>query len=516
MFRLGHTRSTGRLLGINDTYLPSEFLGGALTVDVTIAGQQFTQVLDSGSSTVFTYGADCSACGTDRLLNTTGLPLVATGVSGVYGSGGFTGDAFRAPVSVSDAEAVDVVIVVAHAPALTGELPADIQGILGIGRLDEVFAPTTSWPALFLNANHLTHAITVDACAGVLTMGVATSDVAIPTDSDLPYYNVPNVVIGRGAHSTPSNQITILDTGTSLNVLPMSMYAALVNNFQQTYAAQLATAFETPDYLWCAAGSSGCGARPLITSAEINAMFPVAEFVFGDVSVQAPAVNGWFLDIDGYFVFAFKGGSITIPWRGTAYNPVVLGYPFHLATIVTHVLGNDMLPTAAGFSSNVCGGTTHQSTTPNNSAPTPAVIPSLSPTAAPTMPQGGGGEPLVSVPTPMATPEPAPMATPVVAPAPEPAPMATPVVAPAPEPAPKLPMLPLTPITIIAPPQPPAPNQPMLALHPPLPLGLELHTETSGLPLNTPIAATAISFGCFLLLVLAILAAWSRFGRRRR
>lgn len=323
--RLRTVPSQGRLgtAATAGAFLPNNFLGGALTANVSIASQYFTLILDTGSASILTYGQLCTNCNTTRLLNTSGLVRAGT-TSGAFVAGSFNGTAYYAPVSVGGLPAVSVKVAVSSYDALgdprtgQGEPPSLVQGVLGLGPPRLLFLNTSPWlPPQWL--------FTVDARAGLLSVGTNPTGAVVSMTPILPpYYGVNLQYIGFNGLTfrVPPGAQTILDTGTSINLLPQSMYNAVANAFVSQYGAALSKTFGNVPSLMCRTTCYTSIRAP----SNVSKTFPPMLMAMGAQPFSSPAFTSWFLNVGGMYTFAFQP---------TALNKVVLGFPFFYNFAVT-------------------------------------------------------------------------------------------------------------------------------------------------------------------------------------
>lgn len=308
--------------------------GLAYTVDLTLGGQTFAAIIDTGSTTTAVAGEECSACRRVSPLYTAGESALDLGksASSTYGDGSqWSGAIYEDAASLSTLPpvALDFAAIDDQSGFFQGN---DFQGILGLGPDELLLRGTTSYMTELASAG-LTEQMAFRLCpdGGDMWVGTVDPDAAASAVQYTPlkdnegwnaYHSVDvdDLAVGGTSLGLSSDDfgLTILDTGTSLTYVPSSINNALLSavnadpGFASLFSGQT---LEASSSSWSCVSATGVDAE------AVDAALPALSFSFpsadgGSFSVQIPASKSYLMDLgswgsgDEQFCWAiFSSGS---------------------------------------------------------------------------------------------------------------------------------------------------------------------------------------------------------------
>jgi hypothetical protein len=266
----------------------------AYTIGVTVGGQMFNAVLDTGSSTLAVAGASCSNCTGVSPLYTPGSSAMdlGSGVDASYGIGEWMGELYSDSVTVTGDALAPFSMKFGDVEAQTDFFQAGGTADAIIGFNPQVEVPgTDTYIADRVNAGDSgVFAIQLCPYNGTLWFGGAdkTHEVSdeqyaalAPMGSDQPYYEIALQSATIGGVDIGLSGAAVPDTGTTTIVLPTdagNAFAAAVNassGYQSIFSGQ---AFKLS-----AAGMLECSLRTTKSASDIDAALPKFEITLNDL-----------------------------------------------------------------------------------------------------------------------------------------------------------------------------------------------------------------------------------------
>jgi hypothetical protein len=288
-----------------------------VTIGSGSMAQTFQLGVDTGSSTTAVAAAGCTTCTDVSPLFTPGGTTQPDGASasaqygdGSQWSGTTVSDLIQVPPATPPVRTIFAQIEAQksffHSVDCSGNAvsTSPSQGILGLGPPDLLSADTQDFVAQFATASGLPAVFSVQLCPlgkGHLWLGgfdpsyVSAAPQYTPIPAGSQYWEVGVTTLSLQGTLLLSSTAAVLDTGTTINLLPKSAYQGVLSAFQSN--AAFAGIF----------GSSGfqdifvngdCDA-PLggQTRQEINAQLPVTQIAIpaedgsGDFTLDVPATG---------------------------------------------------------------------------------------------------------------------------------------------------------------------------------------------------------------------------------
>ena len=268
--------------------------------DVTIGGQTFSMIIDSGSTTLAVAGSDCARCGVSPEYSpgTTAIDANNT-ADAVYGDqSGWSGEIYQDSVSVAGAAVIPLDFAeietqksfFSQSSCTAVAASNSYQGILGLGPVDLAalgtepymyqFAAKTGYPNVF--------AVELMTSGGNLWIGgydptTVNGTMQFTPMVDSPYFSVAfsDFAVGGvslGLHPDDFGPV-VVDTGTSEFFLPDNIYTQIANVIQAnaTFQANFGTEFFN--------GGAGVAAANGATEAQLDAALP-------SITLSFPLTNG--------------------------------------------------------------------------------------------------------------------------------------------------------------------------------------------------------------------------------
>ncbi len=296
--------------------VPSEY-----TASVTIGGSQVFQLaLDTGSTTLGVASSSCSTCDVtpEYTPGATATDDHQTG-SSQYGTGSWSGEIYEDTVAVGPTPGAPVQFVAIDTqsqffePVTCDSKVGSMQGILGFGPSAAAVSGTDAFFDQLVATSHVANVFATELCdtGGTLWLGGydPTFTTAAPQYTPLAaslvstYYYAVDLesitVAGTSVPvSTPEFADSVVDTGTSIFILPTSAFTPLTAAitatpaFEQIFGAGQSAWFSNPDN--CISLTQ--------TKAELDAMLPPLTLVFGSgpsISVQASATESYLEAYEG-------------------------------------------------------------------------------------------------------------------------------------------------------------------------------------------------------------------------
>jgi hypothetical protein len=323
--------------------VPSEYLAS-----VSIGGTQtFRLAIDTGSTTLGVASSKCTDCAVS--------PEYTPGTSATdenktadsqYGTGDWSGEIYQDTVRAgSGPSAPDTLVAIDSQsqffqPGVRCGTGAGPDGILGLGPTGAALAGTQGFFDALVSDAHVPDIFATELCDGSGTLWLGGYDPSFTTAApqytplvpgvDAYYYAVTLTSITVAGTSVPvaSGQYTdsIVDTGTSVFILPTSAYDTVTTTIGANAAFRQIFGFGGPGPVDASAGDgstaeggmadaavdSGNGASWFAnpencvalsqTKAELDAMLPPLTLVFGSnppVSVQAAPTESYLVSYEG-------------------------------------------------------------------------------------------------------------------------------------------------------------------------------------------------------------------------
>jgi hypothetical protein len=305
------------------------------TALVTIGNQNFAMYMDTGSTTLGVAGTGCtSGCTGVSPLYTPSASATATGktASAEYADGsGWRGPVFSDTVGLGNGSppvALDLVEIT----LATGnffDTNNDYQGILGLGPQDLAEQNTNGYIQAVVGSG-LDNIFAFELCdntganAGTMWVGGDGSPASaqhtplVPIDNNNPYYAINVNALSLGSTSIVTNasstfQQPVLDTGTSLFVLPTSVY----NLFKSALVASAGFKALFPGRSLL----NGCASGASVTDAQVESELPpimlsLPNLTSGqpDVTIQASALDTYLYNAGyGNYCLAIADGGTNDP-----------------------------------------------------------------------------------------------------------------------------------------------------------------------------------------------------------
>jgi hypothetical protein len=329
---------------------------------VSIGGQTFSLIVDTGSSTTVVPGASCSQC------STAGVPLYTPG-STAKDTGDHTSGMYVDFSSWDGEIYVDQVGLGSGTPAVPLEFAAMTSemvfflypgqdGIFGMGPPQAVDGDTTAFESTAVQSG-APNLLAFELCSGSGTMWIGDYDASAASSSpmytpliaasdDAPYYNLAIDDLGLGGTSLGFGAATFktasFDTGTTEFIMPTEAYDMLV--------ATVDSSSGTAALFGSQSIANGCYMAAGVTAAQVDAMLPAMSTSFpdgsgGTFSVTSSPTRSYLTDNgSGEFCLAVADGG-----NGDG-SYTILGQAFLRAFVGVVDLANNRI----GFAPDVgCG-----------------------------------------------------------------------------------------------------------------------------------------------------------------
>jgi hypothetical protein len=285
------------------------------TASVSVGGQAFDMLVDTGSTTLGVAGSACTTCNvTPKYMPGSSAVDKGTQVTSQYGSGSWTGEVIQDDVVIGGQPSTSVTFAsITKQSGFFQTLSCTskgggMQGILGMGPAAAAVKGTNGYMDQLVATHGMTDLFAVELCetGGTLWLGgwdpaATTADpVYTPETADIDkyYYSVNFASVTFGGQSIPvaTGQYVdaVVDTGTSIFIVPTAAFnsitAVLANDatFKQAFGNDAASWFANP---------TSCRSSSL-TKAQLDAMLPAMTLVFG----ASPGVSVKTLPTESYLV----------------------------------------------------------------------------------------------------------------------------------------------------------------------------------------------------------------------
>lgn len=293
--------------------IPLVGLGGAYTAKMSLGGQPFDVVVDTGSTSTGVAAAACTNCNVHpAYMPGTGMDLHQA-ASSQYGSGSWKGEVFEdsAAMGTRGAITLDFASITSQTGFFQGSA---YQGILGLGP-DGLLLPYTTSYLTKLIAGGMTGEVAFQLCPDNGTMWLGGYDAAAataapaftPISSAAPYYIVSvgaASVSGTASLTGADFGPTIIDTGTTQTFVPAAVLTAVINGVKGStgYTAAFGTQALT----------DGACLDTTMTSAQLDAALPplALSFAGSTTPISIPATRSYMFDQGGgSYCFMFSDSS---------------------------------------------------------------------------------------------------------------------------------------------------------------------------------------------------------------
>jgi hypothetical protein len=325
--------------------------GLAFTADVTVGGQDFQMIVDTGSTSLGVASNMCSGCGVTPVY-TPGTTAVDQKVMGMsqFGTGSWTGEVFQDSVGFASDPSVPVKFVAIDTQSMffrpgvsCGASASGYQGIIGFDRASAAVMGTNAFFDQFVAAKGIPDVFATQLCdnGGTLWLGGYDTNAAtgapqytpFTTDAASSYYytvDLQTIAVNGTTASVPiTGQIndTVVDTGTTAFILATNAFNSLTTaiagtpGFTQTFGAGAGGA------AWFSS-QQPCGA-PGATKAQIDAAMPGLTLTFGGgVTLQMPASESYLVSFGGYWcsLMIAAPSSAQFPLAALMGSPMLRSY----------------------------------------------------------------------------------------------------------------------------------------------------------------------------------------------
>ena len=324
------------------------------TMPVTVGAEQFQLTIDTGSTTMAVASKTCTTCTEANPLYTPGSAAVDehTTATSQYGTGSWTGEIYEDAVSAGTAPAVPVKFVAIDTQTnffqaiKCDSKSGGFQGIVGLGQAKSALQGTNAFFDQYVATEHVQDIFALELCdsGGTLWLGgydpsvttAAPTYVPMLTTSIVsPYYytlNLESITVDGTSVPVATGEYNdaVVDTGTSIFVLPTAAFTALTNavaaspKFTEIFGAgTTASWFASPNN--CTSLSQ--------TKAEIDAALPPLTLVFGSnpaITVQANATDSYLVSYEGMWCPALDAMDPSLDFPVAA----ILGAPVLKSNLV--------------------------------------------------------------------------------------------------------------------------------------------------------------------------------------
>ena len=316
--------------------VPSQY-----TATVTLGGNAtFQMALDTGSTTLGVASVKCTDCGVAPVY-TPGKTASDTNQTGMsqYGTGSWSGEIYGDSVGLGGGATapVDLVAIDSQSqffePTMCDSKIAGVQGIIGFGPSASAIPGTNAYFDQLVATRQVPDTFATELCdtSGTLWLGGydPTFTTAAPQYTPLAggilsqyYYSVNLASITVAGVSvpiaTPQYSDSVVDTGTSIFILPTTAFNAIANAIAATPGYQTVFGTGPADAGTPSADGGTDAAAPApntswfsnpdncvqlsATKAELDAMLPPLTLVFGSnpgIEVQALPTESYLQAYDG-------------------------------------------------------------------------------------------------------------------------------------------------------------------------------------------------------------------------
>jgi hypothetical protein len=292
--------------------------------NVSIGGQDFQLIVDTGSTSLGVAGSGCSNCSVTPLYapGSTATDQKQT-ASSQFGSGSFSGEIYKDSVGLapSPGVAMDFVSITSQtgffqAGSTCGGKP--YQGLVGFDRAAAALQGTNAFFDQAVASQGFVDVFAMQLCDDGGTLWLGGFDAAATTaapqytpftsdPASTYYYTVDLASIsvdgasGSVAVASGTYNDSILDTGTSAFLLGSTAYTQLTGmlsanaGFKSVFGAQASTWFNSTG------GNPSC-ANLTQTKAQLDAALPAITMTFGSnpgITVKAPATESYLMPYPG-------------------------------------------------------------------------------------------------------------------------------------------------------------------------------------------------------------------------
>ena len=321
--------------------LTSEEGGLVYTAGLTVGMQQFSVVVDTGSTTLGIAGSTCSNCGvTPEYTPGTGAVDQHTTSMATYGDDSmWSGENYSDKVAITgDSDAVTMDFAVMSSQTNFFQQGEGDEGILGLAGSGLAITGTDSYIAK-REPSQFSFQLCPDD--GTLWLGVppdssheSAAAQFSPMDTSEPYYMIDVTSASIGSASIGLTGAAVMDTGTSIMVLSTTVANKMIAAIK---AGGYSTIFGTQTL--SASASLECLDPGAHTRAEIDAALPGLSVVLpktggGSFTVTVPPSLSYLMPVEGMYCFGVASVSGL---------PTILGDAFLRAFITTFDLQNKQI-----------------------------------------------------------------------------------------------------------------------------------------------------------------------------
>jgi hypothetical protein len=324
--------------------------GLAFTADVSVGGQDFQMIVDTGSTSLGVASSMCSGCGVTPLY-TPGATAVDQKVMGTsqFGSGSWSGEVYQDSVGFASDPSVPVKFVAIDTQSMffrpgatCGTSGTGFQGIIGFDRASAAVQGTNAFFDQFVSAKGIPDVFATELCpsGGTLWLGGYDTGMAtgapqytpFTTDTASSYYytvSLQSIAVGGTSTTVPINDQfpdTIVDTGTTAFILGTTAFNSLTTaiagtaGFTQIFGAGAGASWFSSQQPCGAAGT---------TKAQIDAALPALTLTFGGgVTLQMPASESYLVPFSGFWcsLMIAAPSSAQFPLGSLMGSPMLRSY----------------------------------------------------------------------------------------------------------------------------------------------------------------------------------------------
>jgi hypothetical protein len=336
------------------------FGGLEYTAPITIGGQPFNALTDTGSTTTAVAGVDCLTCPVSpRYMPGSGAVDTNQMATTTYGDNStWTGEVFTDKAGIGSAPAVSVDF--ASMTTETGFFRTnEFQAVLGLGP-DDLLAPHTTSLADAEFASGLDAQLAFELCNdhGALFIGGYDDTVTsappvytpmLPIGNTEPFYAIRlgGLAIGSATVAASGLGTPIVDTGTSLSYVPTAAFNALLGaitaspGFTSQFAGQGLT-------------DGGCVLNSAATAATVDAALPPLALTVDGASqpIMLAASRSYLVD-EGGGMFCLGLGDAGALGQGSGFG--VVGDSLMAGTLTVFDLANSRIGFAPDIGCSAAG-----------------------------------------------------------------------------------------------------------------------------------------------------------------
>ncbi|MFT3694068.1 MAG: pepsin-like aspartic protease [Kofleriaceae bacterium] len=291
--------------------------GGGYTAKMSIGGQPFDVLVDTGSSSTGVASATCTNCNTHPAYTPgTGATDMHFTANSQYGSGSWKGEIYEDAAAMATFPGVPLDF--AAITSQTQFFQGGFQGILGLGPDGLLLQHTTSYISK-LFASGVTGQLAFQMCPDGGTMwlgGYDQTKAAAPVAFTAQNTSIPYYIVGVGSAQVSGSSMltsadfgpTIIDTGTTLTYVPAAVVTSVATSVSSS--ANYSSVFGSQSFTGGACDSGSLTTS--MTAAQIDAALPPLQLTFagGTSAISIPATQSYLANFGGgQWCFTFSDSS---------------------------------------------------------------------------------------------------------------------------------------------------------------------------------------------------------------